>query len=220
MAAAGRGRFRPGRECCSIGGIAARSEKAGQSWGMVIDAVTVIGIAFGLAMDAFAVAVAASTTLQRVTGRQFFRFSWHFGLFQFLMPVLGWLLGRWASPLLESAAHWIAFGILAVLGARMILESRRADGPQAGKGDPTRGWSLVLLSLATSVDAFAVGLGLAMLGTRILLASAVIGLVAAVMTLVGMRFGIALGHRAGPRAELLGGAILVLLGIRVLIEGL
>ena len=112
-----------------------------------------------------AVAVATSVTLKRLTAGHIFRFAFHFGLFQALMPVLGWLAGTTIAKWVASWDHWIAFGLLAFVGGRAIVEGLRGGtGFADQQRDPTRGWSLVVLSVATSIDAFAVGLSLAWLG--------------------------------------------------------
>jgi putative Mn2+ efflux pump MntP len=185
-----------------------------------MDWFTLLGIAVGLAMDAFAVAVGVSSALKDVSRRQYFRLSWHFGLFQALMPLLGWLLGRFAAGIVEAIDHWIAFAILALLGIKMILEALKPSEDKKMPIDPTRGMTLILLSLATSIDAFAVGLSLALLGTEIFTAAAVIGVVACVMTLVGMRFGKFLGRWIGSGAEIFGGVVLIFLGVKFLLEQL
>ena len=185
-----------------------------------MDSITLLGIAFGLAMDAFAVALGVSSALRTVTRRQYFRLSWHFGLFQALMPILGWGLGRFAAEILAACGHWVAFAILLFLGIKMILEARRPQELRTSPVDPTRGLNLVLLSVATSIDAFAVGVSMALLSLDIWLASAVIGAVACIMTIAGMRFGSFLGRKAGSRAEMLGGLVLILLGARILVEQL
>ncbi|MBN2054334.1 manganese efflux pump, partial [bacterium] len=118
-------------------------------------------------MDAFAVAIATGVTLRRVTLRQNLRLSWHFGLFQGLMPILGWSLGLTVQELIAAVDHWIAFGLLTVLGGRMIIGTLRCGTREFRESDPTKGWSLVMLSIATSIDALAVGLSLAMLQVEI-----------------------------------------------------
>jgi len=187
-----------------------------------MDLITTFGLALALALDAFAVATGVSTLLGRVSMRQYFRLAWHFGLFQFLMPILGWLLGHWAAAFLDQFAHWIAFVILGYLGVRMIRDARRKDssGDTRTAPDPTRGISLVMLSLATSIDAFAVGLSYAMLGEVIFAASAIIGLTACVMTLVGMYCGHLLSRHIGSYANVAGGCVLIALGIKILTENL
>lgn len=183
-----------------------------------MDLVTVIGIAFALAMDAFAVSIGVSAVLPRITKRQYFRLSWHFGLFQALMPLIGWFLGTRVSGHVDTVSHWIAFGILLFLGLKMICDTLNSGSAEITSVDPTRGMHLMLLSVATSIDALAAGLSLAMLGSDIVFPSVVIGVVACVMTLIGMYTGKWLGKWIGRSAGFFGGIVLIGLGIKVLIE--
>jgi manganese efflux pump family protein len=181
--------------------------------------IEVLLIALGLAMDAFAVCLGAGTS-QRVSGsRSAFRLAFHFGLFQALMLVLGWLLGFTVERLIADFDHWIAFGLLAFVGARMIRSGLDPDG-ETHAADPSRGATLVLLSVATSIDAFAVGLSLAVLNVNIIYPAIVIGLVAAGMSLLGLLLGQRLGKAFGKRMEIVGGLILIGIGVRVLIAHL
>ncbi|MDO8943208.1 MAG: manganese efflux pump MntP family protein [Desulfobacterales bacterium] len=182
----------------------------------------VILIAVGLAMDAFAVSVSAGTSGRAVGRRAAFRLAFHFGLFQALMPVLGWWLGTRVAARLAPVDHWLAFGLLAFIGARMVRAGLAPDGaPRAG--DPSRGASLLMLSVATSIDAFAVGLSLAMLQVRIWEPAAVIGVVTALMTWFGHRAGSRLrgamgqDHALGGRLEVAGGILLILVGLNILV---
>jgi manganese efflux pump family protein len=183
--------------------------------------LTLLGIAVGLAMDAFAVSIGVGLKLCTVDRRQTFRLSFHFGLFQALMPVVGWLAGLTLADLIEAVDHWIAFGLLAFIGGRMLYEAFRGEEGVAGMvKDPTRGTSLVVLSVATSIDALAVGLSLALLRIDIWYPAVVIGLVAAAFTFVGLRIGCRFGSLLGRRMEAVGGVILILIGFRILIEHL
>ncbi len=184
-----------------------------------IDALTLLGIAVGLSMDAFAVAVATGIALGEVSARQTFRLAWHFGFFQFLMPVVGWSAGRTVKAYLGGLDHWIAFGLLAFVGGKMIYGGFRGldDGARAA-GDPTRGASLVLLSVATSLDALAVGLSLAALSVTIWSPAVVIGIVTAALTTAGMHLGKRLGVRFGNRMEIAGGVVLVAIGVKIILE--
>lgn len=181
-----------------------------------MDFVVVLGIAIGLAMDAFAVALATGLALGKASGRQTFRLSFHFGLFQFLMPVVGWLAGLTLADWITAIDHWIAFGLLAIIGGKMLWEGAHPDEHEGPRADPTRGLSLVVLSIATSIDALAVGLSLGMLGVRIWYPATIIGIVAAVLTAAGMHLGRPLGARFGHRMELVGGLILIGIGVRIL----
>jgi putative Mn2+ efflux pump MntP len=186
-----------------------------------MDLLSLFAVACALAMDAFAVAIVTGLVLNPLTRRHVFRLSFHFGLFQALMPILGWIAGRAVHRYIADFDHWIALGLLAFIGIRMLLGSMRGDG-QEGKSinDPTSGWTLVLLSVATSIDALAVGLSLAIIGEPILVPVAVIGLVAAAFTATGMMLGRRIGALWGKRVEAVGGLILIAIGIKILIEHL
>lgn len=180
----------------------------------------VIGtIAVGLALDAFAVAVATSLKLRRVSPRQVFRFAFHFGLFQAFMPMIGWAAARYVADAIERWDHWVAFGLLTAIGTRAIFESLRSgEAEPARASDPTRGWSLVMFSVATSIDALAVGISFAVLEVQAWYPCAIIGLVTAFLTAMGMVFGSRLGSRLGRRVEVLGGVILIAIGAKILAE--
>lgn len=177
-----------------------------------MDLIILLGIALGLAMDAFAVAIGVGISLGGASRRQVFRLAWHFGLFQGLMPIIGWAAGATVRPLIESWDHWLAFTLLSVVGGRMILEALRDGPPETRRADPTLGWSLVGLSLATSIDALAVGLSFAALGVRVWVPALVIGLTAALMTTVGTVGGRQLGLRFGNRMSAIGGVVLIAIG--------
>jgi len=186
----------------------------------MIDTVSILAIAFGLSLDAFAVSILASLTLRNLTRRHLFRLSFHFGLFQAMMPALGWVAGRSIESTVEDYDHWVAFGILCFIGLRAIRSSSEKREEGAEPNDPTRGLTLVALSIATSIDALAVGLTYGVLGMDILAPVLVIGAVAAAMTLAGMLLGRRLGKAFGRRAELAGGLVLIAIGIKVLVEHL
>ena len=178
-------------------------------------------MACALAMDAFAVATVAGLTVRPLTRRHVFRLAFHFGLFQALMPVLGWLVGRVLYEYVAAVDHWVAFGLLLFVGARMVRGAfDRRDAAPAARQDPTRGLTLVMLSVATSIDALAVGLTLAMIGSPILVPALVIGVVAAAFTSVGVLLGRRVGALWGQRVEVLGGIILIGIGTKILIEHL
>jgi len=169
-------------------------------------------------MDAFAVAVAAGLTLPKVTARHVFRLAWHFGFFQFLMPVVGWLAGTRLSQYVAAFDHWVAFALLAFIGGKMIYEAFFLSPQRRAAADPTRGWTLLILSIATSIDALAVGLTLAFLQVAVWTPAVIIGIVAAAMTAVGICFGSRLGARWQKGAEVAGGIILILIGIRIILS--
>lgn len=177
-------------------------------------------MAVGLGMDAFAVALCAGATGRRIWFRPGFRLSFHFGLFQFIMPIIGWTAGTAFVRFIEAYDHWIAFGLLVYVGGKMIKESFDQGDREAEDVDPTRKGMLVMLAVATSIDALAVGLSLAILRVPILYPSIVIGLVAAAMTALGLALGCRLGGLVGKRMELIGGLVLVGIGARILISHL
>ena len=182
-----------------------------------MDFLTLLGIAVGLSMDALAVAIGTSVSLRGVTPRQVFRLSFHFGLFQALMPILGWTLGSLAVGYIHAYDHWIAFALLIFVGVKAIYEALSGeDEDGATRRDPTRGWNLMLLSVATSIDALAVGLTFAMLGIVVWYPALVIGCITAAITLAGMIFGSWLGQRFGKVMEVVGGLVLIAIGVRIL----
>ncbi len=180
--------------------------------------ISLFAMAVALAMDAFAVAVVTGLSLGLLTRRHVFRMAFHFGLFQALMPIMGWLAGNALREHIEAFDHWIAFGLLGFVGGRMILGAMRGAEQRRSSSDPTRGWDLVLLSIATSIDALAVGLFLAVLGLAILVPALVIGIVAACLTTAGMLVGRRIGALWGKRVEVIGGLILIAIGIKIVID--
>ena len=178
-------------------------------------------IALALAVDAFAVALAAGVSLCRGgQGRRVFRLAFHFGIFQAGMNILGWLGGITLRPVVEAFGHWLAFGLLAFVGIKMIREAIRETKEENEGADPTRGRMLVTLSVATSIDSLAVGLSFAVLGISVWIPALIIGLVAAGLTVIGFRLGCLLGatSRLGSRAEIAGGLVLVAMGLKILYE--
>ncbi|MCU0292658.1 MAG: manganese efflux pump MntP family protein [Thermoanaerobaculaceae bacterium] len=176
-------------------------------------------IAVGLATDAFAVSLGAGAGPHARGVRPVFRLAFHFGLFQFLMPVAGWFAGSRVVSLIAAFDHWIAFGLLAFVGGRMIhagLDSRDGATPE----DPSRGWTLLMLAVATSIDALAVGFSLAMLQVSIWLPAVVIGVVCAALSVAGVRLGRVLGSAFGTRMEVVGGLVLIAIGVRILVQHL
>ncbi len=183
----------------------------------------VLGIAVALAMDAFAVAIGISLMMGGCSTRQMLRLSLSFGLFQFFMPVLGWLAGHAVRRRIQKFDHWIAAGLLLFVAVKMIKEAleKKRDGADAGScPDMTRGRHLLMLSLATSLDALAVGLGLAALNVPVVYPSLVIGLVAFLLTAAGTKLGPLLGRWAGKWAEIAGGVVLLVIAAKILIDHL
>jgi putative Mn2+ efflux pump MntP len=181
---------------------------------------TIFLIAIGLAMDCFAVSLGVGTAGTALGLRPTFRLFFHFGLFQAGMTLLGWLAGKTLVNYISSLDHWVAFGLLLFVGVRMIRGGLRKVGEEPAIPDPSRGLTLVMLSIATSIDALAVGLSLALLSVNVIWAALLIGGVSATLSLVGLLLGNQLGIRFGKSMEIIGGIILITIGLRVLITHL
>jgi len=173
----------------------------------------VLLIALGLSMDAFAVSLGASA--RTMAPRATFRLSFHFGLFQALMPIGGWLLGSEVARLVASFAGVIAWALLTVVGGHMVYAGVRGES-QGWRVDPSKGMALVMLSVATSLDAFAVGFSLAMLHSPIIYPACVIGVVTGTLSLIGVRVGRRMGQGLGRPMAIAGGVILLAIGLRML----
>ncbi len=177
-------------------------------------------IAVGLSMDAFAVAICKGLAMQRVNRRDALLLAAFFGGFQALMPLTGYLLGSQFAGYIERWDHWIAFVLLAFIGGNMIKESReQTEEEQESCGNVTYR-ELFTLAVATSIDALAVGVSFAFLGVRIGHAVTLIGCTTFALTLVGVWVGNLFGSRYKSRAELTGGVILILIGLKILLEHL
>jgi len=177
----------------------------------------IVLIALGLSMDAFAVSVAAGLSLQRNCFPHALQRGLIFGAFQAGMPVLGWLGGMGFRPILEPLDHWIAFGLLAIIGTHMIVSSWNSETNLK----PTGGFAqLIMLGIATSIDALAIGLTFALLGVDILFAILVIGAVTFAMSFGGVYLGQRVGRLFARRIEVLGGLILIFIGVRILVKHL
>ncbi|MCE1165264.1 MAG: manganese efflux pump MntP family protein [Bacteroidetes bacterium] len=173
-------------------------------------------ISVGLAMDAFAVSIGSGTLSSMRDMRSKIRLAFHFGLFQFLMPVIGWFLGSTVQSYVEQFDHWIGFVLLSYIGIKMIYESFGND--HSARQNPSKGKSLVILSVATSIDALAVGFTLAMLSVNIWYPCIIIGIVTALLSITGIQLGEKLGVRFGKKMELLGGLVLIAIGVKILLE--
>lgn len=184
---------------------------------------TIMGIAVALAMDAFAVAIATGVSLKQVSLRQTFRLSWHFCLFQAMMPIIGWGVGASMHGYVEAYAHWLAFVLLALVGSNMLKEAILTEEDEENekpRRDSTKGMTLVMLSVATSIDALAVGLSMSMLRVSIVAPAIVIGIVAGLFTIVGLHLGKRVAQLTWLSiwAEIVGGLVLWLIGLNILRE--
>lgn len=182
-----------------------------------MDWYTIAGIAVGLAMDAFSVAIGVGMVVEKATVGHYFRLPSAFGFFQFMMPIIGYFAGAFAESYIGGYDHWVALALLTYIGVRMIRESYSAER-KGSRADPSRGWTLLILSVATSIDALAVGISIGVLRDSIVLPSIVIGIVCALFSAVGIAVGKAAGSFLGRRIERLGGLILIAIGVKIVLE--
>jgi len=183
-----------------------------------MDLISTILISVGLAMDCFAVSISAGTTGKNFTRKNLLYMAVSFGGFQTAMTLLGWVAGSGLKNFIESFDHWIAFGLLAVIGAKMLKEGLEKE--EENHGDYTSGKALILLSIATSIDALAVGISFSVLKSGLLLPSIFIGAASFGFTILGGFIGNKAGELLGKRAEIAGGLILIGIGVRILLEHL
>ena len=180
-----------------------------------MDAATTILLSLGLAADAFAVAVSSGLAIKHMKVNKALKIALFFGVFQALMPVIGWLIGLSFSFLITPIDHWIAFGLLSFIGGRMIYESLQSEEGEK-KFNPLDTGTLITLSVATSIDALAVGLGFAVLKDSIALAVTAIGFITFFLAFAGVFIGHKCGNLFANKIEILGGAILIFIGSRIL----
>jgi len=204
---------------CQTAGREGRSPKDGLRLALdkdrnaLLSFLETLVIALGLAMDAFSVSMAVAAGGR--TARQTFRLSFHFGLFQFFMPLIGGFVGKSLAQPLGAYDHWIAFGVLAFIGGHMIFQSIH-EKPERSSADRSKGWSLVFLSTATSIDALGVGFSMGLIATNLLIPCFVIGIVAGALSFVGVKLGRRLSLVFGRAAEAFGGLVLLLIAVKML----
>jgi putative Mn2+ efflux pump MntP len=184
-----------------------------------MDAIVIVFIAFGLAMDAFAVSIASGVTIKHLRIRNAVTIATFFGSFQAFMPLIGWLAGLTLMDFISGVDHWIAFGLLNGIGLKMIYESCKV-GSIEREINPLSVFVLLILSVATSIDALAVGISLSFLKIAIAIPAIVIGIVTFLLTLLGVFVGNRFGHFFEKKIEIIGGLILMGIGIKILIEHL
>lgn len=179
-------------------------------------------IGAGLSMDAFAVSICKGLAMEKVNKRQAVVIGLYFGGFQALMPLAGWLLGIRFQQYITSVDHWIAFLLLAFIGGKMIVEAVREKAEECveAKDLPLDHREMLILAVATSIDALAVGITFAFLDTPILPAVAIIGCTTFVLSIAGVVVGNFFGTRFKKKAEIAGGIILILIGLKILTEHL
>lgn len=175
-------------------------------------------IAIGLSMDAFAVAMCKGLSLKKVSFRNMLTVGLYFGIFQAAMPLLGYLLGAAFADGMMAIDHWITFVLLGLIGANMIKESFSHDGEEAEEAPTLRPKEMLPLAVATSIDALAVGVTFAFMEVSIVPAVSLIGVITLVLSMIGVRLGNLFGVRFKSKAELAGGVVLVLMGLKILLE--
>ncbi len=177
---------------------------------------TLLVISVALALDALAVAVVAGLTIDKITIRHVFRLAFHFGLFQAVMFAIGWSFGSAVHKIVAAFDHWLAFLLLLFVGINILRGSYQRERAPHSETDPTSGWMLVTLSMATSIDALAVGFSLAMINISLGISALTVGLTASAFTVSGMVLGRRAGQMWGRSMELVGGMILIFIGSRIL----
>ena len=184
-----------------------------------MDAMTIIAIAFGLAMDAFAVSITSGITIKRLKINNALKIALFFGLFQAIMPLVGWLAGLSLKDFISEIDHWIAFGLLSFIGCKMIYESITVQSSKK-EINPLNVYVLLVLSVATSIDALAVGISFAFLKVSIVTPVIIIGTVTFLLSYLGVYIGDRIGHFFENKIEIAGGILLIGIGIKILVEGL
>jgi len=186
-----------------------------------MDILSIIIIAIGLAMDCFAVSISKGIHVQKFYWGMTLRMAVLFGLFQALMPLIGYLFGIGFAGYMKAFDHWIAFGLLTLIGGKMVIEGLKPHDPDSDETPNPFKWSLLLsLALATSIDALATGIVLIPYPGAIWEAIAIIGFISFLFTLTGMYIGVHFGKRFHFKVEILGGVILIGIGLKILIEHL
>jgi putative Mn2+ efflux pump MntP len=183
-----------------------------------MDFLTLILLSIGLSLDSFAVSVSCGLIKKQILFWQAVRIAFFLALFQAFMPVIGWLGGISIKEWIEPIDHWIAFGLLVITGIKMIVESLKDDYNK--QLNPMDLKFIIGISIATSIDALAVGISFAIVEVNILLAIIIIGIVTFIASMLGIRLGKDSGYKLGKRLEKLGGVILIAIGVKILIEHL
>lgn len=175
-------------------------------------------LSVGLAMDAFAVSVCKGISMKKMNWKKAIIIGLYFGGFQALMPTIGYFLGAAFQSLITSIDHWIAFILLGIIGGGMIKESFGDD--EENRNDDVSFKTMIVLAIATSIDALAIGITFAFLNVNLVLAISLIGIITFILSVFGTKIGNRFGDKYEKKAEFLGGVILVLLGIKILLEHL
>ena len=181
--------------------------------------VNIILIAISLAMDCFAVSIAGGATVTKLKIKDALKIGLSFGLFQAVMPLIGWFIGLSFRELIENTGHWVAFGLLCAIGIKMIYETLKSRNEKR-KINLVKLPLLLVLSVATSIDALAAGISFSLLNISLYLSAAIIGLFAFVFSISGYIIGNKIGHFLENKVGLIGGIILIGIGVKILVENL
>lgn len=189
---------------------------------MIVNYIQIILLAGGLSMDAFAVSMCKGALLKKPSQKHAFIIAFFFGFFQALMPLIGWFLGTQFEQYIQSVDHWIAFALLAYIGGKMLWDCFKGNKDEETEISEARVdfTELILLSIATSIDALAAGITLAVLGTPIIPAVTLIGLTTLVLCFIGVNLGFHFGVRYEKAAQITGGIVLLFIGTKILLEHL
>ncbi|UVW30507.1 manganese efflux pump MntP [Massilia sp. H6] len=185
-----------------------------------MNSAAIAALALAMSTDAFAAAVSKGAALQRAQIKEALRTGLIFGVIECLTPVVGWALGTVAAPYVSAWDHWIAFTLLLVLGLKMVREGMSAPDAEETRPESHTFWVLAMTGFATSIDAMAVGVGLAFIDANIWIVASAIGLATFTMVTIGVMVGRGIGSVIGKRAELLGGLVLIVVGSLILYEHL
>jgi len=184
-----------------------------------MDTTTIILIAIGLSMDSFAVSIANGLILKKIYARQYILIPVSFAIFQALMPLAGWYIGIGIEKYIKEIDHWLAFGLLSIIGTKMIYEGAKKDKRNSGTGE-IRFHVVIAQSIATSIDAFIVGVSIALLNFEIIKPVIIIGATTLIFSFTGLQLGKYFGKIVGKKIEILGGFVLIGIGLKILIEHL
>lgn len=184
-----------------------------------MDIISILLIGVGLAMDAFSVSVTDGIFLKKPTVLQATKIAFFFGMFQFIMPCIGYLLGSAFASYIQAFDHWIAFVLLAFIGGKMLIEAmNEKDEDEKEIKNPLSFTTLFVLAVATSIDALAVGVTFATINVPLIFASTLIGIVTFIISFAGVFLGSCCGNLFGNKAEIVGGLVLIGIGLKIFIE--
>ena len=184
-----------------------------------MDSLSTTFLALGLAADAFAVSLTSGLLIQRIKINKALKIALFFGSFQGFMPLIGWAVGINLSYLIAEFDHWLAFGLLSFIGGKMIYESFQLETNRK-KFNPLDTYTLLVLAVATSIDALAAGLGLSLLKSSIIFAATLIGIITFCLSFIGVFIGHKIGNKLNNKIEIIGGLILIFIGSKILLEHL